>query len=66
MGRGGDVGSFGGKVTVAVTASTLFSLAWTRAAQAAQVMPVMTSSTSVTSGAAVASMLAKVLQTHAT
>ena len=50
MGRGGDVGPFGGKLTVAVTPLSLFSLAWTRAAQAAQVMPPMTSSNSVASG----------------
>jgi hypothetical protein len=41
------------KLTDAVTPSSLFSLACTRAAQAAQVMPPMTSSTRVVSGAAV-------------
>jgi hypothetical protein len=52
------------RLTVAVTPSTLFSLAWTRAAQAAQVIPPMASSTSVTSGAAMADMLVKVLLQH--
>ena len=46
------------RLTEAVTPSSLFSLACTRAAQAAQVIPPMTSSTSAVPGTAPASGLA--------
>ena len=51
------------RLTVAVTPSTLFSLAWTRAAHAAHVIPPMTNSNSAVPGAASVSGLAAATST---